>query len=477
MSSAKRKRLEATASEIQLNGVHENGYSCRNEVEANDRDTNNGLSKQEIIRLRNKHIGKACELHFKEEPIKIAYARGQYMYDENDNRYLDCVNNVTHVGHCHPHVVKACHKQMATLNTNSRFLYDIIVQYAQRLAATFPPQLSHCYFVCTGSEANDLALRIARQHTDAEDMIIVDRAYHGHTAALIDISPYKYTKLGPKGKKDHIHVAPTPDPFRGIFQGEATPEMGEKYALEVKKLIDQAQKDGRKIAGFISESMQGCGGQIVYPPNYLKEVYKYVREAGGVCIADEVQVGFGRAGKHFWAFESQDVVPDIVTFGKPIGNGHPLAAVITTSELAESFASTGMSYFNTYGGNPVSCAVGNAVLDVIENEDLQQHALELGNYLMQKLRELQAKHRLIGDVRGTGLFIGVELVKDLMTKEPATEEAKRVVYKAKENFVIISADGPDSNVLKVKPPMCFTKEDGDLLLSVLDKALSEVEHC
>lgn len=286
-----------------MNGSFENSHDNHNGVE---HETDAGsLSSQEIMALRAAHIGKACEVHFKDDPIKIAYARGQYMYDEQNNQYLDCVNNVTHVGHCHPHVVKACHEQMATLNTNNRFLYDIIVKYAQRLTSKFPPQLSQCYFVCTGSEANDLALRIARQHTNADDIIVVDRAYHGHSAALIDISPYKFNHLGEKGKKDYIHVAPTPDPYRGKFQGEATPELGEKYALEVKKLIDKAHKDGRKIAAFISESMQGCGGQIVYPPNYLKEVYKYVREVGGVCIADEVQVGFGRAGKHFWAFESQ----------------------------------------------------------------------------------------------------------------------------------------------------------------------------
>lgn len=472
MRETKRAKLEVPVSE--MNGKLENG--CHYNGVEHETDTG-ALSPRQIMALRQAHIGKACEVHFKDDPIKIAYARGQYMYDEQDNQYLDCVNNVTHVGHCHPHVVKACHEQMATLNTNSRFLYDNIVKYAQRLTSKLPPQLSQCHFVCTGSEANDLALRIARQHTNADDIIIVDRAYHGHTAALIDISPYKFNHLGEKGKKDFIHVAPTPDPYRGIFQGEATPELGEKYALEVKKLIDQAHKDGRKIAAFISESMQGCGGQIVYPPNYLKEVYKYVREAGGVCIADEVQVGFGRAGKHFWAFESQGVVPDIVSLGKPIGNGFPIGLCITTPELSESFAATGMSYFNTYGGNPVACAVGNAVLDIIENENLQQHALELGDYLKGKLVQLQTKHRLIGEVRGMGLFIGVELVTDQTTKEPATQEAKRILYKAKDRFVLISADGPHNNVLKIKPPMCFAKEDADHLCSVLDEALGEVEEC
>lgn len=472
MSVAKRAKLDVPTNKTQEKLT--NGYHCTNGTEGEKKC--HGLSKEEIMGLRTAYIGKACEVHFKENPIKISYARGQYMYDEEDNQYLDCVNNVTHVGHCHPHVVKVCHKQMATLNTNNRFLYDIIVKYAQRLTATFPPELSQCHFVCTGSEANDLALRIARQHTGADDIVIVDRAYHGHTTALIDISPYKFRKLGEKGKKDYVHVSPTPDPYRGIFQGEATPELGEKYALEVKKLIDQAHRDGRKIAAFISESMQGCGGQVVYPPNYLKQVYKYVREAGGVCIADEVQVGFGRCGKHFWAFESQGVVPDIVTLGKPIGNGHPLALVVTRPELAESFAATGMSYFNTYGGNPVSCAVGNAVLDIIENENLQQHALETGDYLKNKLLQLQTKHRLIGEVRGMGLFIGVELVTDRTTKQPAAEEARRVIYMAKDKFVLLSADGPDHNVIKIKPPMCFTNTDADRVCSVLDEALSEIEE-
>lgn len=484
MSAAKRARLERQTSETNdrrlKNGYHRACETGDNEFEVvtvvENGNMSGSLSKSEILKLRETYIGKSCEVHFRENPIKIAYARGQYMYDEKDNRYLDCVNNVTHVGHCHPHVVKACHEQMATLNTNSRFLYDIIVTYAKRLVSTLPPELKCCYFVCSGSEANDLALRIARQNADSEDIITLDGAYHGHSASLIDISPYKFKKLGPKGKKDHIHVAPTPDPYRGMHQGPSTPELGEKYALEVKKLIDEAHKSGKKIAGFISESMQGCGGQIVFPPNYLKDVYKYVREAGGVCIADEVQVGFGRAGKHFWAFESQGVVPDIVTLGKPIGNGFPMAVVVTTPELAESFATTGITYFNTYGGNPVACAVGNAVLDIIENENLQEHAFELGNYLMAQLKELQPKHKFMGEVRGMGLFIGVELVKDLTTKEPATEEAKAVVNKAKEKFVLISADGPDSNVIKIKPPMCFAKDDADLLLSVFHQALNEVEQ-
>ncbi|XP_032238073.2 5-phosphohydroxy-L-lysine phospho-lyase isoform X1 [Nematostella vectensis] len=477
MSASKKARME------------ENGFgNNENVVVVSDRNTQrsdngdesgstvwNDLTSEEIMAARKRHIGKSCKVHFPQNPIKLAYSKGQYFYDDKGRQLLDCMNNVTHVGHCHPHVVKACSDQMAVLNTNSRFLYSNMVQYTRRLLAKFPPSLSVCYYVCSGSEANDLALRLARTHTKQHDMVILDRAYHGHTSALIDISPYKFNAPGGEGKKDFIHVAPCPDPYRGRHKGYG-PETGIKYANEVKQLIEEVEKDGRKIAGFICESMQGCGGQIVYPQNFMKEAFKHVRAAGGVCIADEVQVGFGRVGNHFWAFETQDVVPDIVTLGKPIGNGHPLACVVTTPEISESFAATGMAYFNTYGGNPVSCAVGNAVLDVIEEEGLQQHALEVGTQLIDKLKGLQQKHPLIGDVRGMGLFVGVELVKDQDTLEPATSEASHVVYQAKENHILISADGIHSNVLKIKPPMCFSHIDADNLVNTLDIILTEMEE-
>src|SRR5215831_17855080 len=334
----------------------------------------------------------------------------QYLYDENGRAYLDAVNNVSHVGHCHPRVVRAGREQMAVLNTNTRYLHDNLVRYAQRLCAKLPEPLSVCYFVCSGSEANELALRLARTHTRRRDMIVVDVAYHGNTTSLIEISPYKNEGPGGTGAPPYVHKVPMPDVYRGRYKKD-DPQAGEKYARYVEETIQTVKDDGGEAAAFICESLLGCGGQIVLPPNYLQEAYRHIRKAGGVCIADEVQVGFGRVGTHFWGFETQEVVPDIVTMGKPIGNGHPLAVVVTTPEIAASF-NNGMEYFNTFGGNPVSCAIGLAVLDVIAEEGLQENALRVGAHLMEGLSGLMEKHTLIGDVRGPGLFVGIELVLD-----------------------------------------------------------------
>lgn len=413
-------------------------------------------------------------MHFKEDPLKIVRGIGAYLYDEQGNRYLDCVNNVTHVGHCHPHVTRACERQMKTLNTNSRFLHDSIVQYAERIVATLPKKLKVCFFTCTGSEANDLALRMARIHTGNEDIIVLDNAYHGHSNLLMDCSPYKMKQMNKVCDKDFVHVAPAPNSYRGMYRGNDV-RTGEKYAKELKSMIDNTHKDGRKIAAFLAESAQGCGGQILYPPSFLKLAFKYVREAGGVCIADEVQTGFGRIGENFWVFEGQDVVPDIVTMGKPIANGHPVSLVVTTQEIADSFYATGASYFNTFGGNPVSCEVAHAVLDVLEEEKLQERALEVGNFVIRHLKELQKVHPLIGDVRGKGFFIGIELVTDRENRTPATVEASLVKHKLKDRFIILSVDGPDENVLKFKPPMCFSRDDAEFLLANLNEVLSEVE--
>ncbi|ELV13704.1 ethanolamine-phosphate phospho-lyase [Tupaia chinensis] len=396
------------------------------------------------------------------------------MFDEKGAQYLDCINNVAHVGHCHPGVVQAALKQMEVLNTNSRFLHDNIVEYARRLTATLPPGLSVCYFTNSGSEANDLALRLARQFRGHQDVITLDHAYHGHLTSLIEISPYKFLN-GKDAKKEFVHVAPAPDTYRGPFREDHADPAG-AYADEVKTIIEEAQGRGRKIAAFIAESMQSCGGQIIPPAGYFQKVAEYVRGAGGVFIADEVQVGFGRAGKHFWSFQmhGEDFIPDIVTMGKPMGNGHPMACVVTTKEIAEAFSSSGMEYFNTYGGNPVSCAVGLAVLDIIESEDLQGNATRVGNYLVELLQKQKAKHPLIGDIRGIGLFIGIDLVQD-QNRTPATAEAQHVIYQMKERGVLLSADGPHRNVLKIKPPMCFTEGDATLMVDQLDGILTVLE--
>jgi 4-aminobutyrate aminotransferase-like enzyme/Ser/Thr protein kinase RdoA (MazF antagonist) len=428
------------------------------------------ISKQEILAQRQAHLGPSLSLSYR-KPLEILRGWGQYLYDENGRAYLDVVNNVCHVGHSHPRVVQALAQQSAVLNTNTRYLHPNIVRYAERLLATLPDPLEVCFFVCSGSEANELALRLARTYTGAEDMIVIDGAYHGNTAALIDISPYKHDGPGGKGTPPHVHKALMPDPYRGLYKGYGR-ETGAQYAAHVQELAQQVLAGGRNLAGIIAESALGCGGQIILPDGYLQEAFEHVRAAGGVCIVDEVQVGFGRVGTHFWAFETQDVVPDIVTMGKPMGNGHPLAAVVTTRAIADAFAN-GMEYFNTFGGNPVSCAVGTAVLDVVAGEGLQQNALRVGEHLLQGLTGLMERHSLVGDVRGLGLFIGVELVRDRETLEPAAAEASYIVERMKEEGILLSIDGPLHNVLKLKPPIVFSTEDADFLVHTLDKVLAE----
>ncbi|XP_025414976.1 alanine--glyoxylate aminotransferase 2-like isoform X1 [Sipha flava] len=440
------------------------------------------LTFTQTIDLRNKYVGKSCELFYKKSPLKIVRGQAQYLYDQDGREYLDCINNVAHVGHCHPDVVKAGVEQMQQLNTNSRFLHDNLVICAEKIVSKMPESLSVCFFVNSGSEANDLAIRLARQHTGNTDIITLDHAYHGHLTSLIDISPYKLNLPGAPKKPDHVHVAPVPDVYRGKIRAEDHPEedMGKLYALEVKKLIDEnvIEQRGQKVCAYIAESLQSCGGQIILPHNYLRNVYKYVREAGGVCIADEVQVGFGRSGTHYWAFQldGSDVLPDIVTVGKPMGNGHPVAAVITTEAVARSFEATGIQYFNTYGGNPVSCAIAISVMNVVDNENMMENAKDVGEYILSELKCMQGKFPdVIGDVRGVGLFIGVELIKDRKTKTPATVETREVVNRMKdEEGILVSSDGPDVNVIKLKPPMVFSKANADRFLRALKKMVSDI---
>ena len=428
------------------------------------------LRVEQIRQLRTEHIGPSLSISY-EQPLKIVRGWMQYLYDENGRAYLDAVNNVSHVGHCHPRVVKAGQEQMAVLNTNTRYLHENLVRYAERLCATLPEPLSVCFFVCSGSEANELALRLARTYTRQKDIIVVDAAYHGNTTTLVEISPYKFDGPGGSGAPSYVHTVPVPDVYRGQYR-RSDPHAGEKYAHYIEEAIRQVQQNQSNLAAFICESLLSCGGQLVLPENYLKEAYRHVRDAGGLCIADEVQVGFGRTGTHFWGFETQGVVPDIVTMGKPIGNGHPLAAVVTTPEIATSF-NNGMEYFNTFGGNPVSCAIGMAVLDVIAEEQLQANALQVGTHLMDGLRKLMEKHAIIGDVRGLGLFVGIELVLDRETLVPAAAQASYIANRMRERGIVLSTDGPFHNVLKIKPPLVFTQANADFLVAILDESLAE----
>ncbi len=429
-----------------------------------------GRSRDEILRLRRDRLGPTLSVSYR-RPLKIVRGFGRFLFDEDGRRYLDSVNNVAHVGHAHPRVVAAARRQMAVLNTNTRYLHDAIVEYAERLRRTLPAPLGVFFFVNSGSEANDLALRLAWTRARRRDVIVLEGAYHGNLSSLVDISPYKFDGPGGSGAPPHVHVAPIPDVYRGRFRSP-DPGAARRYADEAGALARRLTAEGRAPAAFIAESVPSCAGQIVLPDGYLDAVYREVRAAGGICIADEVQVGFGRAGTHFWAFETQGVVPDVVTMGKPIGNGHPLGAVVTTPEVAAAFV-TGMEYFNTYGGNPVSCATGLAVLDVLEDERLQENARRVGAEFRAGLDGLRAKHPLVGDVRGLGLFLGVELVRDRDTREPAGEEAGYAAERLRDRGILASTDGPFHNVIKIKPPLVFTREDAARYVETLDDILGE----
>jgi 4-aminobutyrate aminotransferase-like enzyme/Ser/Thr protein kinase RdoA (MazF antagonist) len=424
----------------------------------------------ETLTERQVLLGRNLSISYR-RPLKIVRGWRQYLYDDSGRAYLDVYNNVALVGHSHPEVVQAAQQQLSVLNTNTRYLHENVLRYAKRLTEKLPHPLRVCYFVNSGSEANELAIRLARAHTGFEDIVVLEHAYHGHTTTLIDISPYKFNGPGGHGRKPWVHVAPIADDYRGIYR-RGEPDLGPRYARHVADILNHVRTQGHGAAAFIAESMPSVGGQIVFPPGYLAEVYRHVRAAGGACIADEVQVGFGRLGTHFWGFETQGVIPDIVVLGKPIGNAFPLGAVITTAEIAASF-DNGMEFFSTFGGNPVSCAAGLAVLDVLEKEHLQENALRIGNRLIAGLKELQARHSLIGDVRGSGLFLGLDLVQNSETRQPATEQAAYVVNRLRDRGILTGTDGPHRNVIKLRPPLIFTEADADLFIATLDSILQE----
>lgn len=405
-----------------------------------------------------------------DEPIHVARGRGAYLYDSLGREYLDGVNNVAHVGHEHPVVVRAGQRQMGVLNTNTRYLHETILQYAERLSALFPDPLSVCFLVNSGSEANELALRLARAHTGGEAVVSLEGGYHGSTQACIDVSHYKFAGRGGGGAPPWVAAAPMPDAFRGLYRSD-DPARASRYAAHVGEGFERLAATGYAASAFLAESILSCGGQIEPPEGYLAAAYEQARANGAVCIADEIQVGFGRVGSHMWGFETQGVVPDIVTLGKPIGNGHPLGAVVTTPEIAASFAN-GMEFFSTFGGNPVSAAIGLAVLDVIDDEGLQAHAAEVGGKLKAGLGMLAGTHEVIGDVRGRGLFLGIEFVRDRQSLEPAADVASYAVARMKDRGILLSTDGPDHNVIKIKPPMPFCAADAERLVRELDGVLA-----
>jgi alanine-glyoxylate transaminase/(R)-3-amino-2-methylpropionate-pyruvate transaminase len=427
-----------------------------------------GPSAAEVLKLRQQYLNPGLVLYYK-QPIMIVEGKMQYVWDHTGKRYLDGLGGIVtvSVGHCHPHVVAAANRQNAALqHATTLYLHPNIGQYAEKLASKLPGELKVCYFVNSGSEANDLALLMARLYTGNYDLIALRNAYHGGNAAGMGVT----ANSGWKFNVPHsfgVHHAMAPYPYRGNY-GYDDPEAGRKYADDVKQVIDYTTPG--KVAGFIAESMQGVGGFVEFPAGYLRQAYEHVRAAGGVCIADEVQTGFGRTGTHFWGFENHGVIPDIVTMAKGIGNGAPLAAVVTTPKIAATL--TQKTHFNTFGGNPVVSAIGTAVLEVIEREHTQANCLKLGAHILAGLEKLKARHKVIGDVRGKGLMLGIEFVKDRATKEPAKEICAQVVENARELGLLLGKGGLWGQTIRFAPPMTITQADADFLLAVLDEAIA-----
>ena len=423
-------------------------------------------STSEIARRRRVNLSTSLSLSYR-QPIHMVLGDGASLIDSDGNRWLDLVNNVAHVGHEHPRVVRALQTQAAKLNTNTRYLHPNMVEYAERMRALFPDPLSVVFFTNSGSEANDLALRLARAATGRESVLTMDWAYHGNLNSLIEISPYKFNRKGGRGPSERIRICELPDPYRGRFADD-----GAAYAESVAAQARDLAAAGRPAAAFIHESVSGCGGQVELATGYLGAAYDHARAHGAVVIADEVQCGLGRVGTHMWAYEIHSVVPDIVTLGKPVGNGHPLGIVVTTPEIARKFRN-GMEYFNTFAGNPVSCAVGVAVLDVMRDERLMAHAATVGTQLYDDLRSLMGHHQVVGDVRGRGLFLGVDLVLDRETKAPASALSAEVLEGMKRRGILLSSDGPHDNVLKIKPPMVISAAECRRVVEALDECLHE----
>ncbi len=429
-----------------------------------------GPSREEVLALRRQYVNPAVFTLYR-DPLMIVEGKMQYVFDETGRRYLDLFAGIATVscGHCHPEVVRRLQEQAATLQHSSTiYLHPNLSLLARKLAAKMPPGLDVTYFVNSGSEANDLAITMARLFTGHLDVIALRNAYHGGSPSslgLTSLHTWKYAVPSQPG----VHHALCPDPALSPFSG--TPEeIASESASDIRDLIRYSTPG--KVAAFIAEPIQGVGGVTRGAPNYFREAYAVVREHGGLCIADEVQTGFGRTGEHYWGFQNYGVTPDIVTMAKGMGNGVPLAAVTTRREIAEAL--TSRLHFNTFGGNPVSMAAGLAVLDVIDQDGLQENARKVGARLVRGLRRLQERHPLVGEVRGLGLMLGLELVSDRVTRAPATAQTLEVLEAAREMGVLLGKGGLEGNVLRIKPPLCITAEDADFALDVLDRALTRV---
>ena len=403
------------------------------------------------------------------EPCLFLRGWRTHLFDEWGRPYLDAYNNVPHVGHAHPRIRAVATDQLARVNTNTRYLHPVQVEFAEALLAKLPNHLTHVFLVNSGSEATELALRLARTHTGGKDMVVADHGYHGNTTGAIALSAYKFDKPGGGGAPDWVQVVPVADPYRGAHRGV---DAGVRFAAEVRGALARIKERGGKLAGFIAETFPSVAGQIIPPPGYLPAVYEAIRAAGGVCIADEVQTGLGRLGEFYWGFQQQQALPDMVVIGKPLGNGHPIGAVVTTGEIARSF-DNGIEFFSTFGGSTLSCRVGTEVLRIVDEEGLQAQARTTGAHLLAGLRALQQRHEVIGDVRGMGLFVGVDLVTDRAARTPATRAAAHVKNRLREERILIGTEGPADNVLKIRPPLTAETDDMDALVETLDRVLGE----
>lgn len=424
----------------------------------------------DLVARRVDRLGTGLSLSYA-RPLHLVRGWRQFLVDADGRSFLDLYNNVPHVGHSHPAVVDAVTRQRALLDTNTRYLHETILDYGDALAARLPAGLDVVWFVNSASEANELALRLARARTGRRETIVQEAGYHGHTTTLVEASPYKFRGPGGAGRAEWVEVVPVPDDYRGPHRREAG-GAGAAYGEGVARCVRAMADRGRPPGAFLAETCPSVAGQIVPPDGYLRRAYEAVRAAGGICIADEVQTGFGRLGDAFWGFELQDVVPDVVVLGKPAGNGVPLGIVVSTREVADAF-DTGMEFFSTFGGNPVSCAAGLAVLEVMEREGLQNAARRVGGRLLAGLTELAAAHPVMGDVRGRGLFLGVEFVSDPAARTPAPTVARYVVERLRERGILAGTDGPDHNVLKLRGPLVVEEADVDRLLAELGEILDE----
>src|SRR5580658_5183086 len=426
------------------------------------------MKADSLIERRYRVLGRNSPL-FYDKPLHLVRGEGVWVFDAAGKRYLDAYNNVPHVGHCHPRVVAALCRQAAALNIHTRYLDETVVAYAERLTSLFDRELSMAMFCCTGSEANELALRIARDGSGGLGVISTAWAYHGNTAAVIQVSSL-FTPEAQRGP--YVRTVPVMDPYRDRA-GRSDAQLATAYADEVKHAIDSFTAAGVGFAGLLYCTAFSSEGLPTVPAGFMAKALAHVHAAGGFFIADEVQAGFGRLGRHMWGHQRLGVVPDIVTLGKPMGNGHPLAGVIARPELITAFTERNM-YFNTFGGNPVSAAVGSAVLDVLEDERLIEHAARVGRYTLERLAALKERRPLIGDVRGSGMFFAVELVSDRGSKTPATADTRRVVNGMYERGVLLSRIGPHDNILKIRPPMPFSRQNADLLVDTLDAVLKSL---